>query len=137
MAHNNEQKKIYEPLKKASIGRLQMHRIENSVGEALPDVIGINRNGTAFWLENKYLEEWPKRATTFPLASAFQRGQLGKLRMWRDWKGRSFVLLRVGKDFILLNPSHPLKEMNQAELMSIAALIVGKDEIIKYLESLK
>lgn len=134
---NREQTKIYEPLRKDSLGMLQMHRIENSIGEALPDVVGINRIGSTFWLELKYLEEWPKRASTLPLRTSFERGQLGKLRMWRDWNGNAFVLLRVSKDFILLNPSHPLKDMTQAEIMSMAALIVGKHNVINYLVTLK
>jgi len=102
----------------------------------MPDTIGQNRNGTMFWLENKYLEDWPKRASTFPLRGKFKRGQLGFARQCRDWKGHAFVLIRVANDFILLNPSHPLDSMTKDELLSMATLIIGKEPIVSYLEKL-
>lgn len=136
MPGNREQSKIYVPLRKASIGRLNLRRIENSVGEAMPDVIGINRKGNSFWLELKYLDEWPKRNTTFPLNGAFERGQLGFSRQWNDWKGHAYILLVVGKDYILLNPFHQLDKMNKDELLSMATLVIGKELVVKYLENL-
>lgn len=131
-----EQRLTYQPFADASKGRLKLRRVENMVAESMPDTIGINRRGTTFWLENKYLENWPVRDTTLPLRSKFEKGQLGFARSWNDWKGHSYVLLRVDKDFILLNPFHSLDKMTRNELMSMAALVVGKDQIIKYLEQL-
>lgn len=123
-------------MKTAAGRRLIIRRIENSVAEAMPDTIIQNRNGSMIWVENKYLEDWPVRETTLPLRNSFERGQLGFLRQSRDWKGHAFVLIRVKDDFILLNPSHPLQEMTKGEIMSMAALVVGKDNIIRYLEQL-
>lgn len=137
MAQNREQKKIYEPLKKATLGRLHMKRIENSVGEAMPDVIGINRYGTVFWLENKYLESWPVRATTIPLKKAFEKGQLGFARQWTDWKGHSFILLRVAEEYMLLNPMEDLQNMTAAAIYAKAVIAHGDvHAIANFLEKL-
>lgn len=131
-----EQRLTYQPFKKASNGRLKLLRIENSIAEAMPDTICQNRKGTTFWLENKYLDDWPVRAATLPLRTSFEKGQLGFGRDWNSWKGHSYILLRVKNDFILLNPFHALDKMTKDELLSIATLVIGKDQIVKYLEQL-
>jgi DNA-binding XRE family transcriptional regulator len=117
--------------------KLKVLRIENLYsGEGMPDVIGINRKGTVFWIENKALEEWPARASTMPLKNSFEAGQLGFGRAWRFWNGISFVLLRVGKDqYMLLDPNQPLDSMTGKELIE-SAYQLGKKEIIAYLEEL-
>ena len=117
--------------------KLKALRIENLYsGESMPDVLGINRKGTVFWIENKALEKWPARASTFPMKDSFEPGQLTFGRMWRFWKGHSFVLLRVGKNqYILLNPIRELHLMTQQELIETSCHL-GKLEILEYLESL-
>lgn len=125
MAKNREQKQIYEPLKKATLGRLHMKRVENSVGEAMPDTICINRWGTVIWVENKCLDDWPARATTLPLKRSFEKGQLGFARQWNDWKGHSFVLLRVAKEYMLLNPKEDLQNMTTAAICAKAVIVSG------------
>lgn len=104
-------------------------------GEAFPDVLVITRKGTVFLLENKALDGWPVRATTQPLRTAFEPGQLAYMRSWQFWKGRAFVLLRVGLDYYLLNPDLPLDTLTRSVLVE-TAIRHGKKEIIEHLESL-
>ena len=63
-------------------GSLNMHRIENMISDGMADIIGINRIGTAFWLELKALDKWPARDSTCPLKGKFEKGQLPFLREW-------------------------------------------------------
>lgn len=109
-------------------------RVENLIGNSTPDVLCINRRGVVFWIENKALEAWPVRAETKPLRTAFEPGQLAFGRDWRNWRGLSFVLLRVGLEYYLLNPDDPLDSMTKHELMTLS--MNGKKEIIEYLEGL-
>jgi hypothetical protein len=116
--------------------RLRPLRVENLVGDGTPDVICINRQGSSFWIENKALDDWPKRASTHPLKVAFEPGQLPFAREWIEWGGHAFVLLRVAvHDWLLLDPFQPLPEMTKDELVA-KSVRIGKDEIIKFLEVL-
>lgn len=126
----------YDSFASGCLGLLRLERIENMVGEAMPDVLGVNRGGTVFWLELKALHEWPKRATTCPLKSKFEKGQLGFLCSWRSgWDGHAFVLLRVDKVYYLIKPRMDLSELNQIQLME-NSVAIGKRECIEYLEKL-
>lgn len=114
---------------------LKLVRIENLCGEGTPDLIGQNRNGTVFWLENKALEEWPKRASTPVLSGAFRPGQIPFMEAWRQWNGHAFVLLRVGLEFYLFLPSEELYVNTKSELI-LKALAVGKAAILNHLKAL-
>lgn len=137
MARFKEQK-AYDAFKKHAEGRLDLNRIENMVGEAMPDVIAINRGGVVFWLELKALEAWPARATTMPLRGKFEKGQLGFLCSWRTgWKGHAFVLLRVGRVYLLLRPFMDLdKTYTKADIEGAAMVYGTPNEIIEFLEAL-
>jgi hypothetical protein len=116
---------------------LKPYRIENLyTGDGMPDVLMINRRGVVFWLENKALDGWPARESTCPLKSVFEAGQLGFGRQWMEWNGLSFVLLRVGLDFFLMDPRDNLQFMTQTDIYG-HCIAHGKIEIIKYLENLK
>lgn len=121
-------------------GRLNFERIENSLAEATPDAIGINKNGAVFWIETKALDDWPVRATTLPLRTAFEKGQVPFLRQWRSWRGTSFVLLRAGSgaksDWLLLDPREPLTEQTKIELV-LNRHAMGIESILVYLENLQ
>lgn len=112
-------------------------RVENMVLNSMPDVICLNHLGTTFWLENKAIDSWPARSTTFPLRDRFQPGQLSWARQWRASGGFSYVLLRVGLDFYLLNPDYDLDKLTQTGLLASACITHGKKEIMAYLEELK
>jgi hypothetical protein len=138
MTRQREQKS-WDAFSKAFDPRqLKPFRIENLYsGSGMPDVLLINRRGTVFWIENKAIENWPVRATTKPLRDAFEPGQLGFQRQWREWHGIAFTLLRVGLDYYLLDPDEPLDEMTREELVELAVIQHGKTEIATYLENLK
>lgn len=110
-------------------------RVENMVVAGMSDVININAKGTVFWVENKCIENWPARTATYPLRTAFEPGQLPFCREWKKWKGHAFVLLRVEKQYYLLNPDLPLDAMTKENLIRYA-LIEGKEKIIEFLEKL-
>ena len=103
--------------------------------DGMSDVIGINRRGTVFWIENKAIECWPAKYATCPLKDVFEPGQLPFMRKWKWWKGHAFVLLRVGVDYLLLDPDMDLKAMVASELIG-GAIISGRLAIYDYLESL-
>lgn len=139
MATNNrEQKYIFVPLKKNSESVLKLQRIESMTGDGVPDVIGTNRKGRGFWLEMKFFESWPARATTLPFKSAFEKGQQSFLTSWSDWKFSSFVLLKVDseKAYYLVHPSLRLKEYTKHEILAMVAASGSINHIIKYLEEL-
>lgn len=104
--------------------------------DGMSDVIGQNRRGVVFWIENKALPEWPARHTTFPLVDSFEPGQIPFMRQWKWWNGHAFVLLRVGLDFLLLDPNMDLKAMTALELIH-GATRQGKLAICEYLERLE
>lgn len=111
-------------------------RIENLYsGEGMPDVLCQNRHSSVFWLEFKALDSWPVRDGTKPLKSAFEPGQIAFARSWINWGGWSFVVLRVGLDFYLLDPEDNLTEMTRHDIIG-HAVREGKKEIIEYLEIL-
>lgn len=131
-----KEQRAWDSFKKSSEGLLKMYRIENMIGEAMPDVKGINRIGTSFWLELKAYDEWPKRETTCILKNKFEKGQLAFLCAWRSWRGHAFVLLRVGTVYYLLRPVMDLESYTRIQLME-AALVIGKKECIEYLENIQ
>jgi len=115
---------------------LKCMRVENMCVDGMSDVIGINKAGVVFWIENKALAAWPGRHTTFPLADAFEPGQIPFMRQWKWWRGHAFVLLRVGIDYYLLDPDMDLKTMTALQLIQ-GALLAGKQAIYHHLESLE
>lgn len=135
MSKNKEQL-AFSAFKEASVGVLNLKRIENTITSGQPDVIAINRKGAVFWVELKALISWPVRDTTAPLKGKFEKGQLSQLREWISWRGHGFVLLRVDKEFFLLDPKLDLEAQGKKE-MSERALAVGKKECVKYLEELE
>lgn len=115
---------------------LRLERIENMIGESMPDVLGINREGRVFWLELKALVDWPKRESTCPLKGKFEKGQLGFLCSWRTgWDGEAFLLLRVGTVYYLIKPMMDLEKFTTNQLKEFA-VATGKQACIEYLEKL-
>lgn len=120
--------------------KLKLKRVENKIGESMPDIIGQNMHGGVFWIESKALHDWPKRASTTPLKNAFEKGQLAFGRSWIDWGGHSFVFLRVGSgprvEWLLLSPKSPLIELTR-EGLAEQALAIGKSAVIEYLDGIR
>jgi hypothetical protein len=116
--------------------KLKLFRVENQCVDGMCDVIGINRAGVSFWLENKALADWPAKSKTYPLLGAFEPGQVPFMRQWKWWNGRAFVLLRVSKEYYLLDPDLELKAMTADQLVT-TAIAIGKKPIYHLLESLE
>lgn len=121
-------------------GRLKLFKVENMVGAAMPDVVGENRKGAAFWFEAKHLEKLPVRESTPPLRGAFEKGQLGWGASWRSWGGHAFVVVIVGsgssKDYFLFVSEKGLDALTKKEFLE-KALVSGFENIVSYLEGLK
>ena len=116
--------------------KLKRERLETN-REAFPDVILENRHGAVILLENKHIDEWPKRPTTCPLVDAFEPGQLAFLRSWCQWNGNAYVLLHVGegqREVLLLPPQHPLEQMNTVDLHDYA-IALNRLSILTFLEN--
>lgn len=135
MAARLKEQRAWDTFKRKNLGRLNLKRVENQAATGMGDVVGINKQGTAFWIEMKALDAWPAREATCPLRDAFEPGQLGFLREWKSWRGDAFVLLRVGLEFWLLNPDNALPEYNAAQLRE-SAIRRDLDHIILFLENI-
>lgn len=124
-----------------SLGVLKIFKIENTVNNAMPDLICENRKGTAFFIEAKHLVEWPKRDSTFPLRSKFEKGQQAFGSSWVSWGGHDFCFLKVGAgrdyEFYLLPFNNGrLSEKTKDELID-CSIMIGLQNIIDYLGALK
>ncbi len=141
MTINQNEKRARDAFKSKSQGIIHIEGIENMLSEATADAICINRNGVAFWVEFKHLDDWPKRDTTLPLRRSFEKGQLPFLKQWQSWKGLAYVLLKVGNEWYLLmakgvvGMDKGLDEQTEAEIKS-AARCTGVKSIIEYLGGL-
>jgi hypothetical protein len=74
---------------------LKMYRVENRVMQGMPDVHYI-RDGKSGWIELKYLDLWPKKR----IACGLMLSQSLWLKEYKEHKGKCWILLRVGRDFI-------------------------------------
>ena len=72
---------------------LKMYRIENRVMRGMPDIHYINDKGSSGWIELKFLSNWPKKRVATGLS-------LNQAIWLSEYKGRCWVLIRVGRDFI-------------------------------------
>jgi hypothetical protein len=76
---------------------LKMWRVENRVMKGMPDIHYL-KDGKSGWIELKYLSKWPKKrfSTGFKLNQAFWA------RNYCKEKGKSWILIRVERDFTAL-----------------------------------
>lgn len=78
--------------------------IENGVGAGTPDVNFIHG-----WIELKSIPRWPSRQRTIVPIPHFHRGQ----RMWlaQRWNagGGAWLLLKVGREWLLFNAPEAVK----------------------------
>jgi hypothetical protein len=79
-------------------------RIESSTNKGIADV-AYCINTHSGWLELKYLDAWPKRAATFVKVPSLTLDQVLFLERWYDSGGAAYLLLRVGRSYMLLNSS--------------------------------
>ncbi len=123
--------------KKHALGRLNIHLVENQMGQGMSDMICINRRGTVAWMEAKFIEAWPKRDSTLPLKGVFEPGQVPFLKEWVSWNGHAFLLLKADGEWYLLHPKgkFDLVDMTQAEIKD-QSLHIGVENIIVFLETI-
>jgi len=83
-----------------------MQRIETTTGSGVPDVSYAfstkSRYGNG-WIELKHVPRWPARDDSPLRIRNLSVHQVRWLRRWRETGGLSFLLMRVGDDFILLD----------------------------------
>lgn len=83
-----------------------LHRIENAVGEGMPDVVACCR-GTVTFVELKAIYAPPVRATT-PLLGE-KRGLSAAQKNWHhDWNkagGRTLILIGIGQEIAVVDGS--------------------------------
>ena len=99
---------------------LTMYRVENRVAQGMPDVHYI-RESNSGWIELKYMDKWPKKR--------FVSGLRLNQAMWANKYilngGRSWILIRVGRDFTVLVSGHHAKELfdrpSRKHLMEISS----------------
>lgn len=127
-----------DAFRKCTVGRLNIKLIENLNSQGTPDSICINRNGAVFWIEFKALTVWPIRATTMPLRTKFEKGQIPFMKEWISWGGKAFALVKISDSFFLLHPKKNIEliEMNRADIEQFALAKGAAENIVKYLEDL-
>jgi len=98
--------------------RLDPVSIENGVGAGVPDL-----NYILGWIELKQVKAWPKRPSTPLRLDHFTSGQ----RRWISRRHRAgglvFVLLKVGKEWLLFDgetAAEHLGRTNRSELYGLA-----------------
>lgn len=142
MASRKPEQLAWDAFKRAATtahSSLDLTRIENRVGCAMPDVIAQTIIGTGVWLEFK-AAEWPKRASTPALRGKFQPGQIPWAMRWNLRGGHSFIITRFGQsDWLLHRPQlRDIIDLEQAtkDQLIESAEAIGLAKIISYLETL-
>jgi hypothetical protein len=132
---NQKEVKARDKFRKESEGRLKIKLVENQASQSTSDSAAINRRGDMFWIEFKALDDWPKRAATYPLKGAFRPGQIPFMKEWISWQGRAYVVLKVDCEWFLLFPKQAIElpEMTQSDIRVWCAAS-GLENIIAYLE---
>jgi hypothetical protein len=89
--------KSFWVLLRNSMKHMKMYRVENRVMQGMPDVHYI-KDGKTGWIELKYLPEWPKKRMSIGL----RKTQSFWLKQYDEQKGKCWVMLRIGRDYIAL-----------------------------------
>jgi len=72
-----------------------VQRIEDSIARGVPDIFAV-LDGQAFWIEAKYRERWPARASTKVRVGLRPEQVIWLMDCW-DAGGWCYVVLRVGR----------------------------------------
>lgn len=84
---------------------IRLERYENVMGVGCPDVLAIC-DGLVTWVELKFVEGLPARATTRVFPGALTREQMNWHLDWRQHGGRSIVLGAIGPDIVAIENTH-------------------------------
>jgi len=126
----------WDNFKGAVRGRLNCYRVENQIAEAMPDVVGQNKNGATFWLELKAINIWPKRASTPVLRGKFEPGQIPWAVQWNQWGGNAFILAKISSVYYLLQPELNMDLVPGSDFERLIIAHGHAGNIVSYLESL-
>jgi hypothetical protein len=77
---------------------IKMYRIESRVGAGIPDVHYVSSEGQG-WIELKYIPELPQKGA---VNIGLKRAQQLWLKNYGLFGGKAWILLRIGRDAILL-----------------------------------
>jgi hypothetical protein len=92
----------------AALVRLHAVAIENALDKGTPDV-----NCLAGWIELKQIDDWPRRESTPVQVHHFRPEQRTWLRARCEHGGNAWVLLRVGKEWLLLWGAQAASELGR------------------------
>jgi hypothetical protein len=98
--------------------KLKMYRVENRVAKGMPDVHYL-KDGKSGWIELKYIPDWsPKRVSV-----GLRKNQVFWLKEYDENKGRCWILVRIGRDFIGLidgkNAEKLFKRPSKSEFINL------------------
>jgi hypothetical protein len=133
MSESYVRRKIVSMLKE-----LDAQAVENPIRPGTPDV-----NYVEGWLELKWLERWPVRGGVVNIKHFTPQQRIWLKRRWNKG-GRVYLLLNVGRDWLLFNglvASSVIGNMNKEELIAVCDkhwhTRINKDELIKELTTWK
>jgi hypothetical protein len=99
---------------------LKMYRVENKVMRGMPDIHYINKKGKSGWIELKYIPNWPEKRVSTGLAL----NQVLWLNEYKKYKGRCWILIRIGRDFIgLINGEKSKQVYNRVSKVEFSNLL--------------
>ena len=114
----------YRTIKNSTTEFLLLDRIENSIGEGIPDYAYVHKeSGSAGWIEVKRILELPKRETTPVFGSKGLRpAQIAWLNTRFNCGGKAYILAGAEKHVWLVSASfaRTFNEMIVSELDAVA-----------------
>lgn len=112
---------LWRYIKQGMAGRWDAQRHEDSTGLGIPDV-SFGMNGVQGWIELKVIEKWPVRPTTTVRIPHYKDYQRQWCQRRGKFGGRTFLLIRVERTFILYHWSKVeiVGLVNQVQLRSNA-----------------
>ena len=109
----------------------RVDRVENGLVDGMPDV-NCCLKGVEVWLELKYVESWPARATTQVLGRKGLRPEQINWHIKQGMAGgRSFILVGIGKETWITDNEYArdvnswTKEMWESEGMPFSEFLKG------------
>lgn len=100
---------------------IKMYRIESRVGAGIPDVHYVSPEGQG-WIELKYLSELPQKGA---VNIGLKRAQQLWLKNYGLCGGKAWILLRIGRDAILLFDGKYSEEIGRGPKYSNLAELVS------------
>ena len=113
-------------------------KVQDRFVQGLPDIV-YNIEGSAGWLELKWIDRWPARAAT-GVDVGLTAPQAAWIRAWRDTGGTAHVLLGVGatREWLLYNDVGAVLEKQRRPMLEGRAETRGSlDDILPLITALR